>query len=453
MKTLKTFVFLSLVILAASCSKDLLINVPDQVADQIPNQENTLKCALPYMKIAVMSDIHYLDPSLLLNGAAQGAAFQTYLGSDPKLIEFSDPILKKAISEIVTAKPDILLIPGDLTKDGEKVSHKAMAKFLKQISNHGIKVFVIPGNHDVNNPEAVGYNGNNSSSVPSISPNDFANIYSDFGYKNAISRDHNSLSYICEPFNKVWILGIDDCKYYLNNNLAIVGGMIKTGTMRWIKEKLAEAKKKNITVLAMMHHGIVEHYAGQQSLDPGYVTDNWESNADALIDAGLRVMFTGHYHANDITMRANGNNMLYDIETGSLVTPPSPYRIITMDPNNMSIDTKHIASINATFPAGLDFVTYSNMFLSAHLDGIFTYMLSLPPYNVPSEYIADIAPPFRNAMMAHYAGDEHITPEEQAKDDYIGQLSPQLGMALQSLWTDLSPSDNHYTIDMRKKLK
>ena len=447
MKTLKVFVFLILVILVISCTKDLVLNPPDQIADQ----QDNLKCAHLGLKIAVMSDIHYLDPTLLQNGAAKGTAFQTYLNYDPKLIEFSSAIFKKALSEIVTVKPDILLIPGDLTKDGERVSHKTMSKLLKQVSNHGIKVFVIPGNHDVNNPEAVAYNGNNSSPTPSVSSDDFANIYSDFGYKNAISRDRNSLSYVCQPFNKVWILGIDDCKYYLNQNLAIVGGVIKKGTMRWIQERLAEAKRKNITVLAMMHHGIVEHYTGQQTLDPGYVTDNWETDADALADAGLKVMFTGHYHANDITLRANGNHVLFDVETGSLVTPPSPFRMLRMDENSICIDTKHITSIDVTFPAELDFVTYSNLFLAEHLDGIFTYMLSSPPYNVPSEYISGIAPLFRNAMMAHYAGDEHITTEEQAKDDYVTQLAPELGTVLQSLWTDLPPSDNQYCIDLRKK--
>ncbi|HEY3389601.1 MAG TPA: metallophosphoesterase [Prolixibacteraceae bacterium] len=449
MKTLKVFVFMILVILASSCTKDLVINQPDQTTDQ----ENSLKSAMPHLKIAVMSDIHFLDPTLMMNGAAQGTAFQSYLIPDPKLIEFSGPILIKAISEIVAAKPDILLIPGDLTKDGEEVGHQSVAKLLKQISDQGIKVFVVPGNHDINNPEAVAYDGNNSSPVASISADDFANIYSDFGYNNAISRDDNSLSYVCQPFNKIWILGIDDCKYYLNEKLAIVGGVIKDGTMEWIKERLAEAKKKNITVLAMMHHGIMEHYTGQETVDPGYVTDNWESNADALADAGLRVMFTGHYHANDITMRTKGNNVLFDIETGSLVSPPSPFRTISMDPNTMHIDTKHITSIDATFPAGLDFVTYSNMFLSGHLDGIFTYMLTSPPYNVPSEYITGIAPLFRNAFMAHYAGDEHITPEEQAKDDYVALIAPELGVVLHNLWTDLPPADNQYSIVMRKKLK
>ncbi len=447
MKTLRVFAFLILVMLAASCSKDLVINQPDQVSDQ----ENSLKSALLIKKIAVMSDIHYLDPSLLLNGAAQGTAFKTYLKTDPKLIEFSDPILKKAISEIVAQKPNILLIPGDLTKDGEKVSHKSMAKFLKQISGYGIKVFVIPGNHDINNPEAVAYNGNNSSPTPSISAPDFVNIYSDFGYKNAISRNINSLSYVCEPFYKVWILGIDDCKYYMNGSLATVSGVIKDGTMKWIKNRLAEAKRRNITVLGMMHHGIIEHFTGQETLNPGYVTDNWEANSDALADAGLRFMFTGHFHANDITMRKSlCNNEIFDIETGSLVTPPSPYRLINMDLDNLCLDTKHITSINSTLPLGLNFVTYSNIFMSAHVDEIFTYMLSHDPYNMPLVTAMMVAPRFKNAVMAHYAGDEHITAEEQAKDDVVGQLAPILGIVLHNLWTNLPPADNQYCISIKK---
>ena len=449
MKAQRSILFLFLALWITSCTRDLVNLQPDQVGNGV----NELKSAAINLKIAVMSDIHYLDPILMKNGAASGLAFQNYLNSDPKLIEFSDPIFRKAIAEVIANKPDILLIPGDITKDGEMVCHRTVTKILKQVSDHGIKVFVIPGNHDINNPEAVAYNGNNSTPVPSVSASDFADLYSQFGYKNAISRDDHSLSYVCQPFNNIWILGIDDCKYYLNaaGGLATVSGVIKDGTMHWIRDRLAEAKKKNITVLAMMHHGLVEHYGGQESLDPGYVTDNWRVSADALIDAGLKVIFTGHYHANDITMRTNGNNTVYDIETGSLVTPPSPYRMITLEPNWMNIDTKHITSIAASFPPGLTFVSYSRMFLSAHLDGIFTYMLSSDPYNVPSEYVAGMAPLFRNAFIAHYAGDEHITPKELLKVQGVLLLSPQLGMALQSLWSDLPPADNHLLIDMRKR--
>jgi len=248
-------------------------------------------------------------------------------------------------------------------------------------------------------------------------------------------------------------MGIDACKSDQNTTTAMVSGAIREGTMTWIRDRLAEAKKKNITVYAMMHHGLVEHYQGQSQLDPGYVVDNWESTADALIDAGLNIIFTGHNHANDITMRVKNEKVLYDIETGSLVTPPSPYRLIRTDPNTMYVDTKHITSIDVPFPPGMDFISYSNAFLSGHMEIIFGHMFANPPYDVPSPYLEQIVPLFSEAFIAHYAGDEVITPEIMEQVAIVGGLNATLGWALGSLWTDLSPSDGQLMIDMRKKTK
>jgi len=276
------------------------------------------------LKIAVVSDIHYMDASLLKHNAASGAAFQAYLAADPKLLEYSDPIFRKCISLIIAEKPDILLIPGDLTKDGEKVSHQAMAKLLKQFDKANIRVFLIPGNHDVNNPEAAQYDGDNSQPAPSISSNDFASYYCNYGYSNAISRDPHSLSYVAQAAPGLWIMGLDACEYENNTNIAIVAGRLKPETRQWALTWMAEAKSKHVVLVGMMHHGIMEHYAGQNQLDPGYVVDDNESIAHDFTMAGLSFMFTGHYHANDITSRSDGDKILYDIETGSMVTPPSP---------------------------------------------------------------------------------------------------------------------------------
>lgn len=213
--------------------------------------------------------------------------------------------------------------------------------------------------------------------------------------------------------------------------------------MQWALARLEEAKRRHITVFGLMHHNLIEHYAGQTQLDPGYVTDNWEVEADAFMNAGMSVIFTGHYHANDITKRVTGDKELYDIETGSLVTAPIPYRILTMNKNTFDINTKHVMSIQAKLPGNMDFPAYSNLFLSQHLDGYFGYMLSNPPYSLPDDLVSYGAPLFRNAIMAHFAGDEKITPEEQAKDDVLGGLSPLIGGALGSLWTDINTADNY----------
>jgi 3',5'-cyclic AMP phosphodiesterase CpdA len=440
MKSTFPLQFVFCLILVSSCSK---------VPPLGTGKEGGILNSHP-LKIAVVSDIHFLDPSLLKNNASAGAAFQAYLDADPKLIEFSDPIFRAVISQLKSEKPDILLIPGDLTKDGERVSHKTMVGLLKQLSDIHIKIFVVPGNHDINNPEARTYDGDNATPTPSISASEFSSLYADYGYANAIARDPNSLSYVCQPYPNLWILGLDDCEYYDNKDIAIVAGKIKPETMTWALARLQEAKRLHITVFGMMHHNMIEHYVGQTQLDPGYVTDNWETEADQFMNAGMSVIFTGHYHANDITQRVTGDKELFDIETGSLVTAPIPYRIITMNQNSFDISTRHVTSIDAKLPGGLDFPSYSNLFLSQHLDGYFSYFLAGPPFSLPSQYIATGAPLFRNAIMAHFAGDEKISPDEAAKDADFGQLSPQIAGALSTLWTDINTPDNDLHLEFSK---
>jgi 3',5'-cyclic AMP phosphodiesterase CpdA len=445
MKNLSFIAMMLMIFLAFSCRKDLPLESPEPLA----NEDNSLlKCDQLYVKIAVVSDIHYMDPSLLTNNAAQGEAFQNYLAQDPKLLEFSDPIFRNILSQVSRERPDILLIPGDLTKDGEKVSHETLAGLLRQLAFHHIRVYVVPGNHDINNPVAAAFDGNNAYPAPTVSPGEFASIYSNFGYNNAIYRDHNSLSYICQPARGLWILGIDACKYGNNLTTPEVSGAIKPETMTWIEERMAEANSKHINVIAMMHHGIIEHYTGQQQLDPGFVVDNWQETADALINMGLKVVFTGHYHANDITKRETNRKTLYDIETGSPVNTPSPFRIITLDNNSLVVDTKYVTDIDVPFPDGMDFVTYSNIFFQMHFDFYFQYFL-MYQYSLPEDIAAMIAPLFRNAIMAHYAGDEKISSQERTKVKYVSDnISPELGAALMSLWTDLAPRDNKIRLNV-----
>lgn len=444
MKLIRLLCLIAVTCLIGACADEL---TPDALNVNSLDSD-LLKSAKKPIKIAIVSDIHYFDPSLLKNGAENGTAFQAYLAADPKLIQFSKPIFSQVLSDLQSEMPDVLLIPGDLTKDGEKISHKAMACILKNVAKKGVKVFVIPGNHDVNNPESVGYDGNNEFNTPTITAAEFASIYEEFGYKKVKERDPNSLSYLCEPYSNLWILGIDGCKYDENGQKAEVSGNIKPETMVWIQEKLQRAKKAKITVLAMMHHGILEHYVGQETLDNGYVIDDWVNRSQELMDAGVQIVFTGHYHANDITMTSNNGKILYDVETGSLVTAPSPYRIATLFGDKLTVSTHRITSIDYPIPGGLSFTQYSNDFLSTSMDGYFSYMLTNMGMGLDEATINFVAPRFTHAIMAHYTGDESIPETEQY---YLNMLStyPFLYGALTSLWTDLPPTDNAYEIILK----
>lgn len=66
------------------------------------------------LKIAVMSDTHYLSPHMIKDTSDYTDA----LNSDRKLLTESSEINLKLLDAVREDKPDILLISGDLTKDG-----------------------------------------------------------------------------------------------------------------------------------------------------------------------------------------------------------------------------------------------------------------------------------------------------------------------------------------------
>ena len=442
MKSKLSVVIILLCQLVLSCKKDIK-------KDETVTTQSTLAKANPHLKIAIVSDIHYMDPSLLVNNGAAGAAFQNYVDQDPKMVQYSDAIFRNVLTDIKTEHPDILLVPGDITKDGEKVSNVAMAGFFNQLRNDGIKVYVIPGNHDINNAKAKVFDGDNAYPVDITSKTDFETIYSNFGYSQAIARDPNSLSYVVQPQNDLRIIGIDASKYEeYGPEGEVAAGRIKPATLNWILDQLAAAKQQNITVFAMMHHNLVEHYANQSQLDPGYVIDDWQNVAAQLMAAGLKIIFTGHYHANDITSYVHNGKELVDIQTGSLVTAPSPYRIVTIKDNALEVSTKTVQSIAASLPGDVSFPVYANAFFSQHLDGYFNYYLA-NVLGAPAPLASFAAPMFRNGIMAHFAGDEKMPPDQRKQIAELATMSAQLAGIVTILWTDLNEKDNKTHIPFR----
>lgn len=409
-------------------------------------------------RFTVISDPHVYDTDL----GTSGPAFEQYLAQDRKMLRESEAILVSTLERIKAQHPDFLLISGDLTKDGEKSGHKKLAGYLSELETSGIQVFVVPGNHDINNPHAVSFDGDETHPVPTVSPDDFADIYDEFGYNQAIYRDPSSLSYVAEPEDGVWLFAMDSCKYDNNmtNNYPETSGAFSEATLNWILDKLFEARIRHKTVLGLMHHGILEHYTGQSQLYKDYVIDNWETTAQTLSAAGLQLVFTGHYHANDITRSGWDANPLYDVETGSLVTYPSPYRLVDLHGRNAAaVHTFHIDSIDAD-TAGLPFTDYSREFLLQGIMTIATYQLSLPPaqggFGFSMAEAQQESPYVAQAFMAHYSGDESPDAETLGRiGSYMGSADPRfqaLGQSLGTLWTDLAPADNNALLTLNSPI-
>ncbi|MGE0085047.1 MAG: hypothetical protein AB7S75_11575 [Desulfococcaceae bacterium] len=212
--------------------------------------------------------------------------------------------------------------------------------------------------------------------------------------------------------------------------------------------------------MAMMHHGLLEHFTGQSHANPGseYVIENWETVSETLAKAGLPLVFTGHFHAQDITSKtweSDGKSYtLTDVETGSLVTYPSPFRKVTRYLNDdIRIESQNITEVSYD-TAPLTFAEYAEDYLESGLYDLAYYSLVLPAdqggYGIPAEQAQLIAPMIADAFKAHYAGNENPSAETlTAVSAFLGSSDPVtvlLGQTLSSLWTDLKPDDREVVI-------
>lgn len=437
MKTRFGFILLFLFVLSvlSSCKK----GESPFVSDNASFNTSISHLSQKPLKIAVLGGISYLDPTLMIDCLGKGSDFMNILSEDNVVQEFCKPLLDAAILQILSEKPDLLLIPGELSFNGEKISHETVARILKRILKEDIKVFVIPGNKDINNPSANAYYGNGSTPTSTITDEEFVKLYNDFGYKDPISRDPNSLSYLAQAFNKVWILGIDSRKYPISKS-----GLIKPETMEWIKYWLAKAKEQNVTVLPLCHFSVIEPFLGTANYAGAYVINNHAFIEDQLTDAGLRVMFTATAH--DIVSHSHPENTLYNVSTELLLIPPFQFRVITLYQNSMQIETRNITSIDATIPGGNNFLDYSNATLLQRLTKMYTSLLIGIPFNLPPETAAFYAPHFAKATTAFYCGDEIFPIEEQevCQDWPLKYKNTFMGF-----YTDLPPADGQFTVPMQ----
>ncbi len=296
------------------------------------------------LKIAVLSDTHYLSPTLIQDTAD----FTEHLNSDRKMFAESEAFLNALLDTIKADDPDVLLISGDLTKDGEKEGHEALADILETFEEEtGAEVYITPGNHDLNNSNAKNFNTEDGVAVDAgrTSQDDYKEIYADLVYSDdsviatftpADGKQGGGLSYVARPKDGFTIISIDSARYSADNTDSgtdehETSGNVGPELEAWVVEQIQAAKYRGDTVIGLQHHGMVPHFSMEPDLLPMYLVNDYERLAQVYADAGMSYIFTGHMHANDIaTVTTEAGNTLYDIETGSVVTYPSPARAVTL---------------------------------------------------------------------------------------------------------------------------
>ncbi|PKQ19867.1 MAG: hypothetical protein CVT66_08045 [Actinobacteria bacterium HGW-Actinobacteria-6] len=400
----------------------------------------------PSARFAVMSDLHYYDTSL----GTTGASFEEVLGSDRKLLKETAGLLDLAIDDILASGVEFVLIPGDLTKDGEVVNHDDVATALSRLSDAGVQTYVVPGNHDANNPEAFEFDGDRKIPVAAVTQTEFPELYNDFGYGDAILRDEGTSRYVAEPVDGLWLLALDSTRSEENEpgGEEVTAGAFTQEQVAWIEQVLKDAQAQNKSVICMMHHGVVEHWKGQAKLHPEYLVADYPYVGELLASYGVRLVFTGHYHAQDVARADYGDSgFIYDIETGSLATAPCPVRYCDLGGQKLAIDS---AMIVDELRPGTDFGSKARDFVLATIASeAFDVSRGYKVSEVDSQYIAENVAP---AFVAHYNGDED--PSEEVAVD-TGELSlwgkfiwSQQVYVVDGLWVDVEPGDNDVVLEL-----
>ncbi|MGL5434770.1 MAG: metallophosphoesterase [Lachnospiraceae bacterium] len=344
---------------------------------------------IPYEppRLMLASDLHYMSETT----HDDGKAFQKMEAEDDgKINRYSDIMIDTLLDEALRTAPTALVLPGDITLNGETENHIRLAEKLARVQEAGIQVLVIPGNHDINNKyHAATYFGDLKEQAEYIeTAEEFAEIYHAYGYDQAINRDEASLSYVYPLDEFHWIIMIDSCQYEDYNH---VNGRLKPATLAWLEVHLQVAKEHGITVLPVAHHNLLS----QSRL---YTTEcTLENNQDVIAlleEYEVPLYFSGHLHAQRIKKHKSEPGVPDDAYgiTEIVLSPyplaPNQYGCLAWDlDGNMTFETRqadveaYARSIGSEDENLLNFHTFGVNFLKQVIMGqVMETIDSIPDY-------------------------------------------------------------------------
>lgn len=369
--------------------------------------------------IAIAADLHYLSPEL----TDHGSAFQRVIEqADGKVMEYSEELLEAFTEQIIAQAPDVLILAGDLTFNGERASHEALARKLRRVTDAGIYVLVLPGNHDLENPMAVSYQGDGYQRTESISSEEFEALYGEFGPTQASSRDSNSLSYVVELSQGLWVLAVDA-------NPPDAPGRVKAETVQWAEQQLLRARESGARVLAVSHQSLLRHNA---LLNDGFQMENAPALTVLYQKYGVLCNLAGHLHIQHIISRQN----ITEILTSSLAVSPNQYGVLKVTENGADYHTEPV-DVSAWAKAQgrneaalLHFEDYaSDFFYSTAYRQAVTELADAPDAEAMADYFAQV-----NA--AYFAGRMDTAPQSTELPRKWKKQDSFLAAYLQSMTTD-----------------
>lgn len=295
------------------------------------------------IRIITATDLHYLSPRI----NDKGAALQKLAGKgDGKVLAYSGEIVEAFINQVIAEKPDFLILTGDLTFNGEQISHEDLVGHLTRVEAAGTEVLILPGNHDIAIPFAYSFKDGHAWQANSVTHEEFYELYRAFGQGEARLKDPASYSYITEVSDQLWIAMIDV-------NTESNPNRIPRATLDWLEAALAEAKAKGTTVITGTHQNVLIH---NDRFSDGYLIDN-HSDLENLLDSyGVRYNMSGHIHIQHLALAESGLN---ESITGALSVSPHNFARLTIN-EALSLNYQ-TESLNVTDWAAEQGLTDSNL--------------------------------------------------------------------------------------------
>ena len=284
---------------------------------------------------AVASDTHYVHPVKQAGTTLADEGWVTTFNSESEsLTNQSGFIIDEFLKECAeNPKCQFVLITGDLATHGRDYvsEHEAVAaKFRKFEKETGKQVYVINGNHD------------NAKDMP-VDHKKFTEIYHEFGYDEALSTDEGTCSYSANLNDEYTLVALDTCdeRYRVVPNNDIT-------RMDWAVKQIKAAKKQGKKVIMIMHHNLLEHNPFQKLNEKNYVVNTPYSFAGLLADLGVKLVFSGHTHCNNVKSYTSFlGNTIYDFSMSSLGNFPAEYKYFNVTDSKISYKTKKINHIDA----------------------------------------------------------------------------------------------------------
>lgn len=301
------------------------------------------------IKFYLITDLHYYAPEL----GTQGKAYIKREIQDQVVLKESGAIIDAAIDLIIADKEtNIVLIPGDLTNNGEALSHKGIIKRLHRLKDAGKKVYVTTATHDFNSYERFPeyssescYFGKEKTPAEPTPREALAEMYRSFGMDNSVSIEEESMSYAVMLGKKTRLLALNDD----GNGRSFCGYFPKC--LNWIKQQAKEAAENHETIFAMTHHPLLPPMELYPVISQRDMLGDYKEVSKFLADLGIGIIFTGHTHIQNIKfIETEKGNRIYDVNTASLVGHPSPIRKVELSQKEVKIETLHIESFEGLPP-------------------------------------------------------------------------------------------------------